>query len=963
MSIEPWTQGEVEWLPDELAKDNRLRHPKGTPQGGEYASKAWAVMAAWPASPTDPGLKQVPFPYDPAEAPQALEEMDEAASRHDAFTRSTRHVPLAELRATQPSLVLDELQRHLTTSSDDRPMVIAWNARTYILDGHHRAAVALARGDTTLRVEFIERRVAKTADETEGDLWDLRDKVLERLRRIAKAYNPQQPRDQNGRWTDFWGDVTPYDFLTPLGDDWWTPDPVTDHVNLYHVTSLDSAKAIHAEGFKPGKEVGPFQGWAPRELGTYGWSSLARALYEVQRPEFNEEGQRDELAIVALSVPKSHWAQLASDEDITQARDDWRASHKDGSVVFRGAVPTEFITNIYVSHQQVEKAADPHWDGFYLDADGTPQDVEVWNEVLGADDWDTWDVAESWLTKWIRKWDSAAHPRHPKGHPQGGRFAPKGGGDVSAIPDHPSVTDLFSSREVLAEFVDSMVSTLGPGWKLTKVEADETDALSGAAYKQTTKKEWGYPRVVVRLEGPEQAGLVREFYRNSKGERVAHHAYFQLPPQYQGKGTAKDLTAFNLLWYPMLGVDKIELQANLDVGGYAWARLGYRSVGRSDIVGNILDRLDNDLMGVPARTKQKLQRILMEDDDFLYKISAARLGDRNLGKELLAGLEWQGELYLNDPRGMAHMESSVAKKGNPYRRPGGSPEGGEYTTGPGDVGAPGTGFTQKHGAWVTAQGRRPTTVQLALLKTLGVPPTYRDVRFNHKPSPGRPKVWATDSKGRVKRFYSKDQHAARAVTKYARVRAFEAAFPKLEAAMERDFHTDDAAACLYLISRTALRPGSDRDTRAAKKAYGATTLEARHVKVNGSSVTLAFTGKNGKLVELPVTDARAKVLLKERAAKGGRLFGTTTDAQLRDYLKAHAGATFKVKDLRTRFATAMAHKLVKELPLPLTKTEFRRMRKDVATKVAAQLGNAASMTLNNYIDPVVFKRIGGDKWN
>jgi hypothetical protein len=58
-------------------------------------------------------------------------------------------------------------------------------------------------------------------------------------------------------------------------------------------------------------------------------------------------------------------------------------------------------------------------------------------------------------------------------------------------------------------------------------------------------------------------------------DNKAFSAYFQLKKNAQGGNVGKKLLAANVAMYQKLGLDKVEVTANIDVGGYAWAKYGY----------------------------------------------------------------------------------------------------------------------------------------------------------------------------------------------------------------------------------------------------------------------------------------------------------------------------------------------------------------------------------------------------
>ncbi len=67
----------------------------------------------------------------------------------------------------------------------------------------------------------------------------------------------------------------------------------------------------------------------------------------------------------------------------------------------------------------------------------------------------------------------------------------------------------------------------------------------------------------------------RVFYRDENGDLVAYHALLMLDPSVQGRGFATEFNGHMEEWYREQGVSRIQLDANIDVGGYSWAAHGY----------------------------------------------------------------------------------------------------------------------------------------------------------------------------------------------------------------------------------------------------------------------------------------------------------------------------------------------------------------------------------------------------
>jgi DNA topoisomerase-1 len=164
---------------------------------------------------------------------------------------------------------------------------------------------------------------------------------------------------------------------------------------------------------------------------------------------------------------------------------------------------------------------------------------------------------------------------------------------------------------------------------------------------------------------------------------------------------------------------------------------------------------------------------------------------------------------------------------------------------------------------------------------------------------------------------------------------------------------NDAAACLRLIQRTGIRVGSDAETGAKVKAYGASTLRREHVIIDGDTVRLDFIAKKGVRYQHEITDAGlARDLERRLAGTSDRLF-QTTDARVRDYLHAIDGG-YKVHDLRTWNARDAALSAIEGMPVPQTAAERAKAVRSVGKIVGAHLNDTPKVVLKSYIDPEVF---------
>jgi DNA topoisomerase-1 len=239
-------------------------------------------------------------------------------------------------------------------------------------------------------------------------------------------------------------------------------------------------------------------------------------------------------------------------------------------------------------------------------------------------------------------------------------------------------------------------------------------------------------------------------------------------------------------------------------------------------------------------------------------------------------------------------------------------------------------------------------------KKFKVPPAWTNAFVAADPDDPDQKylTMGTDKKGQVQRTRTVQFAAQQDAEKFARVRAFVDALPVIDAALESD--TSDTAAAIMLIRKMGLRPGSDRDTGAEVKAYGATNLERRHVTIEGDTVKLSFVGKKGVDIELEMADPQLARALQSRldGPADGRLFDTN-ERKANKWLKSVAPG-FMAKDFRTALATSEAMIAVDEMPVPTSAQDYKRKRNQIGDMVAGMLGNTRTMALSSYINPDVF---------
>jgi DNA topoisomerase I len=266
-------------------------------------------------------------------------------------------------------------------------------------------------------------------------------------------------------------------------------------------------------------------------------------------------------------------------------------------------------------------------------------------------------------------------------------------------------------------------------------------------------------------------------------------------------------------------------------------------------------------------------------------------------------------------------------------------------------------------------------VVLDRIDQLAIPPAWKDVRIAAGPGA---KVQATgyDKAGRKQYIYNERYRAAQDEEKYDRLIRFGEHLPDLRAAMSEHLDRDEldadrvSAIALRLISLGWFRVGSERYAR--EGTYGVTTLQRRHIKVRGRRIKLSFPAKSGVRVRCELVDEDlAEAVRGLLELKGGaRVFRyrqdgdgelcNLTGARLNDYVKAHLGAEFSVKDFRTWGGTLLAAIYLAESAdkqgFPDSETEQKRSITAVMRRVAEQLGNTPAVTRASYVSPAVVEQ-------
>ena len=273
----------------------------------------------------------------------------------------------------------------------------------------------------------------------------------------------------------------------------------------------------------------------------------------------------------------------------------------------------------------------------------------------------------------------------------------------------------------------------------------------------------------------------------------------------------------------------------------------------------------------------------------------------------------------------------------------------------GKCGRPSMGmkYSPETKSWHTQGGERMPDH----IKNLKVPPGWNNVAYHPDPNSDL-HVTGKDSKGRTQAIYSAKFMKQQADAKFARIDELNGKLNQIATKVHSDAQGgNEEAAALRLVMATGVRPGGEGDTGATKQAYGATTLEGRHVFIGkNGNVRLRFVGKKGVKINIPVDHPNiAQDLVDRKTAAGdkGKIFNTSA-GKLLDYTHQQDGGGFKTKDFRTLLATKTANEQVAAMKPPKNEKDYKKAVNKVADIVAEKLGNTRTVALQSYIHPVVF---------
>jgi DNA topoisomerase IB len=260
---------------------------------------------------------------------------------------------------------------------------------------------------------------------------------------------------------------------------------------------------------------------------------------------------------------------------------------------------------------------------------------------------------------------------------------------------------------------------------------------------------------------------------------------------------------------------------------------------------------------------------------------------------------------------------------------------------------------------------------LGRIRDLTIPPAWKEVWICPDPS-GHIQATGYDDAGRKQYRYHDRWDERRATRKYAAMREFAAALPKLRRSVRRDIELEGMpreralATAVRLLDLGFFRIGGEEYAE-ANESYGVATIRREHVHREGEEIVFDFPAKSHQRRIQAIGDEAAITALEAMrrrrggpedllAWKEGRRWRDVRSGDINDYIHEAIGEQHSAKDFRTWSGTVLAAAALAGEEKPTSETAAKRTIARAVKTVAAALGNTPAVCRRSYIDPRVFDR-------
>lgn len=188
-----------------------------------------------------------------------------------------------------------------------------------------------------------------------------------------------------------------------------------------------------------------------------------------------------------------------------------------------------------------------------------------------------------------------------------------------------AATDEDIARAAAARLPSAKAPSLGDLLDAAMAGRDRSGRIDTATFGRWMEGEFAGLRVVVtradvdwRFGGVRVQGSIRNadgksigrfsraFGRDEDGRLYVAHELLKIQRKYQGSGFQAQFNGNLIDWYKRSGAAYVKVGANIDVGGYTWARAGYDFATVYDAL-DLFSRLNNRLLEIAGQPKRQLR--------------------------------------------------------------------------------------------------------------------------------------------------------------------------------------------------------------------------------------------------------------------------------------------------------------------------------------------------------------------
>jgi DNA topoisomerase I len=181
---------------------------------------------------------------------------------------------------------------------------------------------------------------------------------------------------------------------------------------------------------------------------------------------------------------------------------------------------------------------------------------------------------------------------------------------------------------------------------------------------------------------------------------------------------------------------------------------------------------------------------------------------------------------------------------------------------------------------------------------------------------------------------------------------------RLRQKVSKDMDSDDEktrmiATIVRIMDLTGERIGNENSK--SDGHHGVSNFYKKHIKIDGDTVSLSYTGKSGVKHRISVKDSKVARNLREFMKIPGEVFITTDGLSVKSTQVNKYLSDFDItsKDLRGYRVNKLMSERLRKLNKPETIGEIKKKFNDVLRDVAEQIGHTPGICRKNYLLPEI----------